>query len=276
MAIGIGPEAAVGSAISSLAASTSALGTTTGSIASGLSVGGVEDDSAIFTIAQGLSADIAGFNATEFSLSNASSVLDVSVFAGETISGLLIEAQGIALAASAPGLDDASLGALSAEFGSILSSIDSVASSAGFGSLNLVDGTTSGLSFVNPDGTSTAVATGADLTSAGLGLSTTGFATAADAATALSEVTSAFDSVGSTLAEFGAASESVDLTAEFLTELEDTTAIGIGNLIDADLAEEAADLAASSVATELGVIALGIANSAPGALLTLFNGPEEG
>jgi len=47
---------------------------------------------------------------------------------------------------------------------------------------------------------------------------------------------------------------------------------GIGNLVDADLAKESANLQALQVKQQLGTQALSIANQAPQALLSLFRG----
>ncbi|MBT6985825.1 MAG: flagellin, partial [Rhodospirillaceae bacterium] len=45
---------------------------------------------------------------------------------------------------------------------------------------------------------------------------------------------------------------------------------GVGNLVDADLAEESANLQAQQIKQQLGVQALSIANSSPQAILSLF------
>ncbi|MFQ5348743.1 MAG: flagellin, partial [Rhodothalassiaceae bacterium] len=46
--------------------------------------------------------------------------------------------------------------------------------------------------------------------------------------------------------------------------------VGIGNLVDADLARESANLQALQVKQQLGLQALGIANQAPSSILALF------
>lgn len=259
-------------ATQSLVAATSGLAATQNAVSTGLSVAGVQDDSAAFSIAQTVRADIGGLNATFDSLSRASGTLDVASSAASSISNLLIEARGVALAASDPSLDAASLGALSADFGAIVSQIDSLAASAGFNGTNLVDGSGGSVAVpAGPDGSGTAVAvSGADLTGAGLGLTTTSFGSAADAQAALGELDAALPSVNATLSGFGAASSEVDLQFDFLTQLQDTLTVGVGNLVDADLGEESVDLATAQVQAELAIIGQNIANAAPSALLSLF------
>jgi flagellin len=56
----------------------------------------------------------------------------------------------------------------------------------------------------------------------------------------------------------------------FVTKLSDTIEAGIGNLVDADLAQESARLQSLQVKQQLGLQALSIANQAPSAVLSLF------
>jgi len=53
-------------------------------------------------------------------------------------------------------------------------------------------------------------------------------------------------------------------------KLQDTYDAGIGNLVDADMAKEAARLAAIQVKQQLAIEALRIANQTPSILLALF------
>jgi flagellin len=56
----------------------------------------------------------------------------------------------------------------------------------------------------------------------------------------------------------------------FVSKLVDELNNGIGNLVDADLAKESANLSALQTKQQLGVQALSIANQAPQMLLALF------
>ena len=57
---------------------------------------------------------------------------------------------------------------------------------------------------------------------------------------------------------------------DFLTTVNDSTEIGLGNIVDADLARESAELTALQVRQQLGVQVLGIANQQPQILLNLL------
>ncbi|GER00504.1 flagellin [Iodidimonas gelatinilytica] len=87
---------------------------------------------------------------------------------------------------------------------------------------------------------------------------------------ALVDVDSALDTVNSVLAEFGAAARQLELSSNFTTRLSDELQVGIGNLVDADLARESASLQALQVKQQLGLQALSIANSNPQSILALF------
>ena len=72
------------------------------------------------------------------------------------------------------------------------------------------------------------------------------------------------------MATMGAASKRFAVSKEFVTKLSDAIEVGIGDLVDADMAKESANLQALQVKQQLGIQALSIANQAPGTVLGLF------
>ena len=58
----------------------------------------------------------------------------------------------------------------------------------------------------------------------------------------------------------------------FISQLTDTLTTGVGNLVDADVAKESANLTALQTKQQLGVQALSIANQGPQFLVSLFQG----
>jgi flagellin len=94
--------------------------------------------------------------------------------------------------------------------------------------------------------------------------------TSAGALTALTAVNAAIISVSNQLANFGASAKRLDIQAEFTTKLVDILTDGIGNLVDADMAEESAKLSALQVKQQLGVQSLAIANGGSQVILRLF------
>ena len=76
--------------------------------------------------------------------------------------------------------------------------------------------------------------------------------------------------VSNALASLGSGAKRIDIQAEFTGKLMDILKQGVGNLVDADLAQESANLQAYQIKQQLGVQALAIANAGPQSILALF------
>ena len=274
MAFSVNTNAGAFVALQSLSSTNRSLEVTQNRINTGLAVSGAKDNSAVFAIAQNLRSDLGGLNAIRQSLDRAGSALDVGIAAAETISDLLVEAKEKALAASDTGIDQTSRTALQNDYQAIVNQIDDVVTQAEFNGTNIVISAATGAisAIVSDDATQTISVNGADLnTAAGaLSLTVTTFGAASAATAALGQVEAALTSVNSTLATFGSAARQIELQGTFADRLSDTIETGIGNLVDADLARESANLQALQVKQQLGLQALAIANQSPGAILSLF------
>ena len=69
--------------------------------------------------------------------------------------------------------------------------------------------------------------------------------------------------VSNSWASLGSVAKRVDIQAAFTSKLMDIMKQGVGNLVDADLAEESANLQAIQIKQQLGVQAFAIANGSP-------------
>ena len=78
--------------------------------------------------------------------------------------------------------------------------------------------------------------------------------------------------IGTALSDLGSASNRMASQREFVKSLIDTLTVGVGNLVDADMAAESARLQALQVKQQLGIQALSIANQGPSVMLNLFRG----
>ena len=95
--------------------------------------------------------------------------------------------------------------------------------------------------------------------------------TAANAQSALTSKYTALEStVNVALGQLGADARTLNFQTEFLIEISDATEVGLGNIVDADLARESAQLTALQVRQQLGVQVLSVTNNAPQVLLGLF------
>lgn len=275
MAFSVNTNAGALEALRNLNSTNTRLSITQNRINTGLEVGSARDDAATYAIAQNLRADIAGLNSVRGSIDRAQSSIDVALAAGEAVSDLLIDLRELAVAASDAGLDSTSRTALNDEFTQTRDQINSIVNEATFNGTNAVVGTTNGQSIVaitNDTGTSSISIAPVDLTLTGLQLASTTISgsTGADATTAVTTLDNAISSVNTALSNLGAGAIRLDLQANFTQSLSDSIEVGIGNLVDADLARESAELQALQVQQQLGLQALSIANQAPQSVLSLF------
>lgn len=247
---------------------------TQGRINTGLKVSGARDNGAVFAIAQGMRADVAGYNAVSQSLDRGISTVDVSIAAGEAISDILIEMKEKALASSDSSLDTASRDALNEDFKALRDQIATIVSNADFNGVNLVDGSTNNIQAIaNADNTSQITVSAESMSLGGSVVTLTATAaidTSAKASTAIATVETSLQNVNEALARLGTGARKLEIQNTFVTKLSDSLKAGIGNLVDADLAVESARLQSLQVKQQLGVQALSIANSAPQMLLGLF------
>jgi flagellin len=239
-------------------------------ITTGLRVNGPKDDAATYAIAQNQRGDVGGFKALRTALAGGESTVNVAIEAGKAISELLIEMKAKVVTSNQSQLDVASRTALHNDFIALRDQIATIVATAEFNGVNLINRAATNLSVLSTiDGSQINVsAQKMDTTTLAVNAST--LLTSAGALTALTAVNAAIINVSNQLANFGASAKRLDIQAEFTTKLVDILTDGIGNLVDADMAEESAKLSALQVKQQLGVQALSIANATPQVILRLF------
>lgn len=274
MAFSVNTNAGAFAALQNLNRTTSELGTVQNRINTGLKVASAKDDAATFAIAQTLRGDVAGLNAVKSSLDRSQSTIDVAIAAGEAVSDLLIELKEKAVAAKDSGLDTASRTSLNNDFTQLRDQITSIVNNAEFNGTNVVEnGGDAVTAITNDTGSNTITIAAQDLSLGGGNVtitSTQSIGTAALASAAVDNIESSLSNVNTALSELGSGASRLDLQRTFVNQLSDALEVGIGNLVDADLASESANLQALQVRQQLGLQALSIANQAPSTVLGLF------
>ncbi|MCJ9430312.1 flagellin [Kordiimonas marina] len=274
MALSVNTNAPALSALQNLAATNRSLGKVQTAINTGLKVASSKDNAAVFSIAQKLRGDVSGLNAAKSSLDRASSTLDVAIAAGEAVSDLLIQLKEKAVAAKDAGLDTTSRSALNDDFKQLRDQITSIVQNAEFNGTNVVkSGGKDIIAITNSDGGNTLTIAAQDLSLGGGNVTITAtsqISTATSAALVVSQLDTSITKVNSALSQLGSGSKRVELQRTFVGKLSDSIQIGIGNLVDADLAKESANLQSLQVKQQLGLQALSIANQAPQAITRLF------
>jgi flagellin len=251
------------------------LAMTENAISTGETVSSAKDNGAIYAIAQNMRGDVAGYTAVSQSLENGTSTVDVAMSAGQSISDLLIQMKQQALSASDSSLDTQSRQALNDNFQALLTQIKTVVQNAEFNGTNLIDGSTKQITaLASADGQHRVTVSAENMSLSGsiVTIASTGsISTQSKASTMVSTVETSLDNVNSALATLGAGSAKFSIQATFVQNLSDTLNTGIGNLVDANMATESAQLTALQTKQQLGVQALSIANQAPSIALSLFH-----
>ena len=247
-------------------------------ISTGLLVSGPKDNGGLWSIAQTSRASVSALDVVKQSLQRAQSTVDVAISAGQTISDILNQIKSKALAGADTSLDTTSRKALNNDVSALINQIQKITSTADFNGTNIIKtGGASIYALANAAGTTRLTVQGLALGVSGSS-STTGvtftasasFTTATTAATFLSLVNTSINQVNASVAKLGTGSNALTTHLNFISALQDSLTQGVGNLVDADVAKESANLTALQTKQQLGVQALSIANSSKQGLLSLF------
>ena len=264
-------------ALQNLTTTNSRLADVQSRVSTGLKVQGAKDNAAIWAIAQTQRADVGALGAVKQSLDRATSIADVALSAGESISDLLNQLKEKVTAAKDTSLKTQSRQLLNADFQALMKAIKSAVDNAAFDGGNILNGSlTNGIKFLaNADASAFVTLSSKNLSLGGsiieLSLSDS-LLTLTGATNALAKLDDSITQLNASLGEIGAQAKQIQAHNTFVSKLVDTLESGIGNLVDADLAKESARLQALQVQQQLGAQSLSIANQAPQIILSLFNG----
>lgn len=261
-------------ALQNLSTTQSQLTTTQNRINTGLKVASAKDNAAIFGIAQNQRATSSSLNSVISSLQRGQSTVDVALSAGSSVSDLLNQMKEKALAAVDVTLDTTSRAALNNEFISLRNQVTTVTSNAVFNGANLIDtGTTQLQALANESGSQVISVAHQSLALGGANVTVAAAAsigTTAAASIQIAALNTSIANVSSALGKLGTGSKALASHQTFITNLQNSIDVGIGNLVDADLAKESANLQALQTKQQLGIQALSIANQSSSILLGLF------
>ncbi|QLQ12157.1 MAG: flagellin [Brevundimonas sp.] len=261
-------------ALQNLSRTTSNLNETQNRVSTGLKVQGAKDNASIWAIAQQQRAETSALGAVKSSLDRATSIADVALTAGESVSDLLKELKE-KIVAQDVSLRTQSRTILNEDFKALLRAIDSAVDNAAFDGSNILNGSlTFGIQFLaNADATASITLSAKNLSVSGGVITLTNtdnILTPTAAAQALSRLDTSMNQVNIALGAIGSQAKQIEAHNVFVSKLMDSLEAGVGNLVDADLAKESARLQALQVQQQLGAQALSIANQAPQIILSLF------
>lgn len=246
-------------------------------INTGLSISTAKDNAAVWSIAQEQRADMSALGAVKMSLDRATSIADVALAAGESVSDLLKLMREKVVAAKDTSLTTTSRQSMNADFQAQLKNLSQVLKSAVFDGANLLDGSqTADMTFLADADAGQAITLGLQNLSLGGTINTLtatdDILTPSNATAVLARLDASMSAVNQAVGNIGTQAKQIDAHSTFVARLTDVLETGVGNLVDADLAKESARLQALQVKQQLGAQALSIANSAPQIILSLFKG----
>jgi len=165
---------------------------------------------------------------------------------------------------------------LNASFQALLGQITTIVTNATFNGFNLVNGSTQQIAaLASADGTRRLTVSAQNMSLSGTIVTVAtaaSISTQTSASTLVATIQTSLTNVDSALAKLSAGAAKFSIQSTFAQNLSDTLTTGIGNLVDANMAQESASLQALQVKQQLGVQALSIANQAPQTILSLFQG----
>ncbi|MDP6692353.1 MAG: flagellin [Alphaproteobacteria bacterium] len=241
-------------------------------ITTGLRVNGPKDDASTYAIAQNMRGDINGMMAVKTAIAGGESTVNVALEGAMAINDLLLEMKAKVVQANQAGLDATSRTALHNDFDALRQQIETITGTAEFNGTNLIKASAANLSVLSTVDGSTIAVSAQTMDPTTLAIQTSSLLSSANAATALTAIDSAITAVADKLAALGSVSKRLEIQSDFTVKLIDILKAGVGNLVDADMAEESAKLQSLQIKQQLGVQALSIANSNPQVILSLFNG----
>lgn len=242
-------------------------------VSTGLKVAGALDDASNFSIAQGIRGELKAFGAVTQGLNNAKGVGQVAIAGATGLSNLLTDIRAKVTELSSEGLSTAQRTILSNDFDQLLSQAANFIDNAVFNGISLLDtaAASTDINTLSNLSGGTLTLTAQDLRTTTLSLAGASVGSASAAQAVITDQFSNLESVvNSALGSLGAEVRALNLQTTFLEQISDATEEGLGNIVDADLARESAQLTALQVQQQLSIQTLGIANQRPQSLLGLF------
>ena len=251
-------------------------------LSTGLKVTSATDDASNFAIAQGVRGDVRALGAITQGLNNSKGIGEIALAGVTAISDLLQDIRQKLTELANGGLTTAQRVIVKADFDKLMSQAYGFVSNSNFNGRNLLISDATNVNTIsNLNGTNLTLTarsgSGSGVTHlirslAAATLGTTGAAT--DSVNAQSVIVAQYSAleteINTSLGALGAEIRALKFQTDFLTTVNDSTEIGLGNIVDADLARESAELTALQVRQQLGVQVLGIANQQPQILLNLL------
>jgi flagellin len=262
------------SSISSFGSAQSAVHSAQKRIATGLKVADAYDNGAAFSVAEGLRGDTAALGAANERLAVGKGMIDVAVQAGQFISSAMEDVKSTLIKLSDSSLSAKDRANYQTQYNSQVADIGAFIKDAKYNGVNLLQQGGQNQNIVSNGSGGSVTVQAQDLESSVANVLSGADVSTASGAAALLQSGGAFsqaeDGLGSALNSLSSNARSVNNSIKSNSSIMDATNTGLGEIVDADLAKEAALLSAAQAQQQLAGQSLSIANQSPQALLSLF------
>lgn len=240
-------------------------------ISTGLKVSSALDDASAFSIAQGIRGELKAYQAVSQGIANGKGTAQVALAGTTAISSLLTDITRNATTGLDPGKTTLQQQILQTDYANLVAQINTYISSSTYNGKNLLSSGSPNVSVLsNTSGSTLTVRGNSQITAVATLLASQAVSSTSTALLALSQVNAATATVSAALSNLGSDSRTITFQDDFIREVVDAQEVGLGAIVDADLARGSAKLAAIQVQQQLAIEALSIANRNPSRILSLF------
>ena len=241
-------------------------------VSTGLKVASSLDDASAFAVAQGIRGEIRALDSVIQGLNNSKAVGKVAVAGATAVSDLMIDIRQKLTELANSSISTAQRTIIQNDYSELLSQAANFVTNATYNGFELLtSGATSVNTLANLGGAQLTLTAQPNVKNHLRSLAGITINTAVNAQSVIvGQFTTLEATVGAALGTIGAEVRALNLQTGFLEELRDTSQVGLGNIVDADLARESAKLTSQQIQQELSVQTLSIANTRPQTILSLF------
>ncbi|MCA3359752.1 MAG: flagellin [Roseomonas sp.] len=260
-------------ALQSLNRTNDALAAVQKRVSTGFRVADAKDDGGAFAVAQSVRGDVAGLTAANEQLGGLKGVVDVTLNSLGQVSKTMVELRTVLTRLADGTINDTQRGQYEQQYAQLKTQVERFIDDATYNGRTLLstDAATGGGDIVtirNEQGTTLTLAAFDGATDFVVDDAPTDAATAQTAITG--NWTDINEALNDALNRLGADARYIDAQVGYNRDKLDAIEGGLGALIDADIAKEAARLQALQIRQQLGTQTLSITNQAPQALISLF------
>ncbi len=268
-------------ALNNFEKSSNALDKSSKLISTGLKISDSKDDASNFSIAQGIRGEIKALDAIIRGLNNAKGIAKVALAGATAVSNLFQDIRQRVVEGSNPANTSAQQSLMQNDYSNLLQQMRQFMENSTFNDVNIlietnvpfntIVGAVNDVDVLKDLQGNSLILQGHRLDLSYALLFQEDITTPVNASQTLDVLLQEERRVQSTLATLGADYRSLQHQTGYLENLKNVTEIGLGNIIDADMARASVEYKASQVRKELGSEALNVANQSPQLLLSLFD-----